>query len=184
MNQFVEVVESADSFDSLSDVERSLIAILLFATLWSAGLIYICIQSGKSHLPSGGGVNSKVTRIQNEVKEDRNGSKRDRTKIALTQYIDEVFPTVFQTKSAFARLTIEVTKHHRYLTLFLGDRHTTDRQRRLICLQMLTVQTMVMFMLAAFYEIQVFSIKLPMSFFSSPTFIMMYVCMYAFAVSG
>jgi hypothetical protein len=178
MNHFVEVVESVDSFDSLSDVERSLIAILLFATLWSGGLIYICIQAGKSHLPSGG-ANSKVTRIQNEVKEDRNGSKRDRTKIALTQYIDEVFPTVFQTKSAFARLTIEVTKHHRYLTLFLGDRHTTDRQRRLICLQMLTVQSMLMFMLAALYEVQVFTIKLPMFFFSSRTFIMMHdVCLY------
>lgn len=153
MIHFAEVMNSADSFNSVSDVERSLITILLFTTLWASGFIYIGFDSRKSHLSSG--VNSReAMRIKKEMKKDGIEKKED-PKIILTQYLDELIPTVFQTKSVLARLTSEVIKHHRYLTLFLGERLTTGRERRLICLQMLTVQSMLMFMLAVLYELQV-----------------------------
>lgn len=154
VTDFVEVVESADTLNSVSDVERSLIAILLFATLWGGGLIFICVHSRRKL--SEAQANSRVGRARNKVKKDLNGKMAEEDpKIILTQYIDEIFPTVFQPKSVFVRLTSEVTKHHRYLTLFLGDGHTTDRQKRLRCVQMLTVQSMLMFMLAVLYELQV-----------------------------
>lgn len=209
------MVESADTFNSVSDVERSLIAILLFVILWGVGFVFICIHQSetsvhslvariqkdvkndqkenekektKSHTRGNHPqtcVNSKVVRIEKEGNKDGHESEKEKAKIILTQYLDEIFPTVFQTESAFVRLTSEVMKHHRYLILFLGDRQTTGRQRSLICLQMLTVQSMLMFMLAALYEIQVWMQHTNKMYFSFPTLLMdIYIHVFVFTVSG
>jgi hypothetical protein len=80
--------------------------------------------------------------------------------ILLGRYLDEIFPTVFHAESYFRRLTNEIVKHHRYLLLFSSkgdDLHATTMKRIVTCAHLLTIQTLLMFMLAVLYDLQVYS---------------------------
>ena len=73
----------------------------------------------------------------------------------LVNYVSEVFPAVFSNKPIFGRIVGEITRHHRYLTLFTAERgETGDKARILTGFQLLSVQTMLMFLLAWLYDIQ------------------------------
>jgi hypothetical protein len=151
VTNFVEVSESVEGFNSLSDVKQALIAITMFAVLWGGGAILICILFRKQRLKIIG-----INPIQEaEERHNQREMSSGEAKKYLTAYVDEVFPAVFQTSSRFLRLLSEVMKHHRYLTVFSPHGEVSDGRRMLICLQLLTVQSMVMFMIAALYEIQV-----------------------------
>jgi hypothetical protein len=150
VTNFVEVSESVEGFNSLSDVKQALVAITMFAVLWGGGAILICILFRKQRLKIIG-----INPIQAEERHNQREMSSGEAKKYLTAYVDEVFPAVFQTSSRFLRLLSEVMKHHRYLTVFSPPAEVSDGRRMLICLQLLTVQSMVMFMIAALYEIQV-----------------------------
>ena len=69
--------------------------------------------------------------------------------------MSEVFPAVFSNKPIFGRIVGEITRHHRYLTLFTAERgETGDKARILTGFQLLSVQTMLMFLLAWLYDVQ------------------------------
>jgi hypothetical protein len=147
VTNFVEVTETVEGFNSLSDVKQALVAITMFAVLWGGGGILICALFRRQRLrvvatAQGGG-------LKRDIK------TRDEARKYLIAYVDEVFPAVFQTSSRLLRLLSEVMKHHRYLTVFSPYGDVSDGRRMLICLQLLTVQSMVMFMIAVLYEIQV-----------------------------
>ena len=72
----------------------------------------------------------------------------------LGRYITAVFPSVYHTESRW-RLYEEVVKHHRYLSVLSTHEHMTDTKRIIIMVQLMTVQSMLMFILAFVYEIQV-----------------------------
>jgi hypothetical protein len=149
VTNFVEVTQSVEGFNSLSDVKQALIAITMFAVLWGGGAILICILFRKQRMKIG------MSLIRAEERHHQREMTSGEAKKYLTAYVDEVFPAVFQTSSRFLRLLSEVMKHHRYLTVFSPHGEVSDGRRMLICLQLLTVQSMVMFMIAALYEMQV-----------------------------
>jgi hypothetical protein len=167
----VKVSEGVEGFNSLSDVKQALIAITMFAVLWGGGAVLICILFRKQRL--------KIGTNSLRAKEVRN-HRAEMTSVEANQYLidymDEVFPAVYQTSSSLLRLLREVMKHHRYLTIFSSQGEVSDGRRILICLQLLTVQSMVMFMIAALYEIQV------RSFFFNPSINIF--CNYFFILSS
>jgi hypothetical protein len=70
--------------------------------------------------------------------------------------VDEIFPAVFQAKSPLQRLWGEISRHHRYLMLFIPNKHEKYSQRSLTAIHLLTVQSMLMFIVALCYDLQVF----------------------------
>eukprot|EP01032_Pedospumella_encystans_P023687 gene23687-26804_t len=73
----------------------------------------------------------------------------------LTDYVVKTFPSVFSNKPFFSRLYGEVKRHHRYLTLFTApEGESGDKQRILTGVQLLSTQTMLMFLLAMLYDVE------------------------------
>jgi hypothetical protein len=75
---------------------------------------------------------------------------------SLLRVVDEIFPAVFQAKSPLQRLWGEISRHHRYLMLFIPNKHEKYSQRSLTAIHLLTVQSMLMFIVALCYDLQVF----------------------------
>ena len=68
-----------------------------------------------------------------------------------------MFPTVLCEKSTWESLWIETYKHHPYVKLFaVAESAEAEEKRVLIGLHLLTIQTMLMFVLALCYDLQVF----------------------------
>jgi hypothetical protein len=65
-----------------------------------------------------------------------------------------VLPSVFRAKAGLTRFWEEVSKSHRYLLLFTASGEDGDKKRMLTGLHLLTVQSMLMFILAVFYDLQ------------------------------
>ena len=73
----------------------------------------------------------------------------------LESYIYEVFPSVFSQQTRIHRIVDEVKKHHRYFTIFTAaPGEIGDRNRFLTGIQLLTIQSMLCFLLAFFYDLQ------------------------------
>jgi hypothetical protein len=66
----------------------------------------------------------------------------------------EVLPSVFRAKAGLTRFWEEVSKSHRYLLLFTASGEDGDKKRMLTGLHLLTIQSMLMFILAVFYDLQ------------------------------
>ena len=69
--------------------------------------------------------------------------------------MSEILPSVFRPKTGLVRFWEEVSKTHRYLLLFTASGEDGDKKRMLTAIHLLTVQTMLMFILAVFYDLQV-----------------------------
>lgn len=65
---------------------------------------------------------------------------------------------MFQSKSGASRVWDEIRKHHRYLILFSAEGESGDSVRMLTGVHLLTVQTMLMFVMALCYDVQVLNI--------------------------
>lgn len=76
----------------------------------------------------------------------------------LTNYVDELIPRVFHQQSYLKRIWDEILQHHRYITFFYSrlEGKQADYKRILTITHLLTVQSMLIFMLAVFYDLQVF----------------------------
>eukprot|EP01038_Epipyxis_sp_PR26KG_P011403 gene11403-15285_t len=70
----------------------------------------------------------------------------------LETYVSQLFPSVFSSKPFMYRLYDEVKKHHRYLLVLRSE--SGDAKRILTGIQLLSVQTMLMFLLALLYDLQ------------------------------
>ena len=148
-----------DSFSSIGDFAspdafaRSLTVILLIVVLWVGGfsLVVVCALRRRS---------TKKTdedNKQNELKVKSATVSRSPIAICnnLQEYITEIFPSVFTSKSRIHRLVDEVKRHHRYLnilTMSKGD--FGEKTRILIGLQLLTTQSLLIFLLSVFYDLQ------------------------------
>jgi hypothetical protein len=89
----------------------------------------------------------------------------------LMGYVDSVFPSVYQSKRWLSRLLSELGKHHRYMVLLMPTRDESMEKRRILTgVQLLTVQTMLMFLLAVACDIQVSIGKCLLFFFLLLTF--------------
>jgi hypothetical protein len=69
-------------------------------------------------------------------------------KRVLLAYVDSVLPLVFVQKGSWAGRWREISRHHRYVLLFTASGERAREERERVGIQMLTVQTMLMFLLA------------------------------------
>ena len=153
-NEFKNTFNSADDLTSAAALKRVLIVIIMFSTLWAGGLLVIfgCTWRRaalkKVHKKEGKQLERTVQYVQD--KQSTNLAHK-----YLTDYVMETFPSVFSNKPFFSRLYGEVKRHHRYLTLLTApETESGDKQRILTGIELLTVQTMLMFLLAVLYDTQ------------------------------
>jgi hypothetical protein len=72
----------------------------------------------------------------------------------LSQYVKSIFPVVFDNRPRLLRLVDELRRHHRYLLIFTAaPGEMGDSKRIMSRIQLLTVQTMQLFLLALFYDL-------------------------------
>ena len=70
----------------------------------------------------------------------------------LSNYLATIIPRAFSNKSILARMKEELMRHHPYLRLF--NVKQSDRSPMLTTIQMVTVQSLMMFVLAMLYDLQ------------------------------
>ena len=151
--QFFGTMETAGDLNSASSLKKTLIVILMYSILWSVGLLGIlgcsCLQRVNSHKLGGEEAlmlkkeKAMLTRSNQDIKQ------------YLMSYVNEVFPSVYQTTSSMDRLWTEIKKHHRYLLLFSTSGEIAESKRMMTGIQLLTVQSMLLFILAVCYDLQV-----------------------------
>jgi len=150
---FVTTVSTSSELDSVEDLEKAVIVILLYGVMWTGGLLGIMMCSFRQwHLYRKVGENLSYSEKREKLASFAK-SKAD-VRNYLTAYVNEVFPAVFLTKSVMRRLFDEICKHHRYLTLLTASGINGDSKRILTGLHLLTVQSMLMFVLAVCYDLQ------------------------------
>jgi hypothetical protein len=128
----------------------------MFSTLWGAGMMLLstCFVRNYMSMQKKLKVISRMKIAAASGVED--GNTLQEAKERLLNYIESVIPSVYSDqKSKICRLLAELRSHHRYLTLFtLGDGQLGTMGKILIITQVLTMETMQMFLLAVLYDLQ------------------------------
>ena len=151
----VNKFSAASSLTDSSDIEKSLIVIIMFATLWSAGFALLAICNWRKS--SKKKVNEKEENFLEDRKRDAEAAQSSvAVQEYLSNYIIEIFPAVFQKKSRFQRIVREIRNRHRYIALFCSEERGTraDQARVLKVFQVLSTQNLLMFLVALLYDIQ------------------------------
>ena len=163
MSQFVsdEFIKTLLTSNDLtaSSIQHVITSIVLFMSLWTLGVLSGWYNAWAAMRDSR---KRKINALLHGTKMNavaKNTNSPEMLKDYLVKYIDEIFPSVFRPLPWTERLVREITTHHRYLRAFWKtDNH---KERFVITIQLLTIQTMLMFMLAVFYDVQVKSNALP-----------------------
>lgn len=149
---FEETMVSAKDFDSLADLKKVLLVLFLYVALWGAGLLGISICTWHRRR-----LDSRIKVVGSTLDKKKAEAQTKKSKESIKQYllgyVDEVFPSVFRPQSPIYRLWGEISKHHRYIVLFTAKGTQGDNIRRLTAAHLLTVQAMLMFMMALVYDI-------------------------------
>jgi hypothetical protein len=147
---FVETISTPLDLNSGGDLKKVFIVIILYGVLWVGGLGLILVSAYRS------------SRGQKSV---RNGNKTSFLKSdnhlrvvqdRLVKYLNATLPAVYQNQGWISRMMSELRKHHRYFVLFSSHKEDSAsiRRRALTGIQLLTVQTMLMFLLAMACDLQ------------------------------
>jgi hypothetical protein len=153
-SQFEDTFSSADDLTSLAALKRVLIVILMFTTLWACGILLLCGCTWRlaTHKPKHA---MDDQNLDKKLQNAQNSKSANMAHQYLTDYVIETFPSVFSNKPFFSRLYGEVKRHHRYLTVLTApEGENGNKQRILVGVELLTVQTMLMFLLAVLYDLQ------------------------------
>jgi hypothetical protein len=158
-SDFKVTAMTANQLDA-SSVSESTAVLLMYGLMWGVGLLMISVnlfkQRSRSSLEHGAKQKQQTgTRTPNQAKDSDSMSQSDDVKRMLAKYIDEIFPTVFQSQSYFRRMMAEVMKHHRYIVLLTSRGEDLNTKKIITCIHLLTVQSMLMFILAVLYDLQV-----------------------------
>jgi hypothetical protein len=151
VDEFVATVLTSDELSS-SSLKEGITIILMYGVFWAiglAGLIGCAYRQRRSE--------SRKLGLDRKTPSHAPRSK-DEIRQNLTSYINELFPSVFQSQPYLSRLFREISKHHRYLILFTasgGEGASSSSHNLITGIHLLTVQSMLMFMLAVFYDLQV-----------------------------
>jgi len=151
-NEFAGTLSTPPTFNSWDDLTKVMIVLLMFGTFWGAGfgLILLCICKRQS--------SQKKERLDKvEMIKKREISSKIRSPVAIREYLIEyansVFPEVFRPKPFITRMCNEISKNHRYIYLFTSSGKGSDKTRILTGVQLLTTQSLLMFLIAVFYEL-------------------------------
>ena len=142
---------------SMHDIRASLLIITMYSILWGCGLLgmyelfrshYCCAQRKTTPDDS-----------ENFASEDiGNFSLEDRKKYLL-QHIDSALPFIFQslnnTDSTLSCIWKTIVHHHRYAVVFTASGPTAKDIRIYMGIYLLTIQSMLMFIMAVVCDLQV-----------------------------
>jgi len=153
-NNFKDTFSSAEEINSLAALKRVLIVIVMFSAMWAVGLMMIfgCIWRRKYMI--------KVNVMDQALVERKRRVAQVSYSVAMVQqnllnYTSQLFPSIFSNEPMSRRIWSEISRHHRYLTLMTASKgESGDKQRILTCIQLLSLQTMLMFLLALLYDMQ------------------------------
>lgn len=144
---------STTSTMTTESIKHVIIVIIMFAVLWTigSGLIIMYVIRSKYALLW------KNQDIQLNLERRKRSASMAKSPFAiqsyLTEYVNTVFPSVYNEKPFISRIWGEIMRHHRYVHLFIGS--STRTTKGIISgIQLLTIQTMLMFLLAVFYDLQ------------------------------
>jgi hypothetical protein len=152
--EFAATLETAATLNSAADLRKVLIVIVAFVVLWAAGFVTITSAAFRSK------IDAPAHQAQKQSFERmKRYAQAARSPVAigeyLTGYINEVFPSAFKDKPSLYCLFDELYRHHRYILLFsCSNDEKSDKNRVVTGVRLLTVQTMLMFLLAVFYDLQ------------------------------
>ena len=153
-SEFADTFNSADDFNSVEDLNRVLIVIVMFSTLWAAGLLLIFGCAWRRQLMQGANL-----KAEGKLERKMQSAQVSRSPAAVRQYLADyvvaIFPSVFSNKPFLTRLYGEIKRHHRYLRLITApEGDAGDKERIITGIHLLTVQTMLMFLLSLLYDVQ------------------------------
>jgi hypothetical protein len=145
----------ADTFtaapNTFTSLQRAQIVIFAFIVLWVVGFILIGSVPLRKYLLKG---SLKISNMARKVKLEGDSESSVKIREHLKQYIKTIFPLVFDNKPRLLRLVEELRRHHRYLLIFTAaPGEMGDSKRFLSAVQLLTIQTMLLFLLALFYDL-------------------------------
>lgn len=146
-------VATAFSFDSVADVKKVLIVVIMFLSLWGVGLVLVFSCALKEQMEVDV---AKKHRKELERKKVLLSTEHSTVAVAerLKDYVNEVFPATYSKKPMVWRLLGEIRKHHAYLVLFSSKGEQEAADHIITGIRLLTVQTMLMFLLAVFFDLQ------------------------------
>jgi len=146
-----DTVITARNFDSESDVEYSLHVVLLFGIMWAIGFFAIAVIIWNSKSTQAEISFDTLTAMCKSLKREDSCSKDEIYDILLA-YVNSVCPEVFRCGSSLSKLSKELLRHHRCFLVFsnLGDNSVNIKV--LSVLYVLTIQSMLMFLLAVLYD--------------------------------
>jgi len=152
---FVDTFSAAPSLTSGDALQKVLVVIIMFATLWFGGISVVLLCSWrKFHLK---GKNANESAQLNRKKQSAQKSKSPAAvREYLLEYVQECFPAVFRQKSTLLQFIEEIKQHHKYISLFVTTEkgEAADNNKILKAAEVLTIQGLLMFLLALFYDLQ------------------------------
>ena len=153
VHDFATTIATADDFNSLSDVKKTLTVLLMYVFLWAGGLLGVLVCTMRQTQKT---LNADIIAADLQHKKDIAATTRSKEAIRnyLTTYVNEIFPAVFRPTASAVRFWNEISKHHRYLLLFTATGKNADMTRILTCIHLLTIQSMLMFILAVCYDLE------------------------------
>ncbi len=153
--QFEKTLETADDLNR-SSFRKSSIVLTLYSSIWGLGFLAALFWLFQAQYEK-----RKVfpESQKNQIKVEPIVHSQEDILRAMNKYLEEIFPSVYQPYSYFTRMLDEILKHHAYIALFTthpGLEESGDPWKKIITLgHLLTVQAMVLFFLAVFYDIEV-----------------------------
>jgi hypothetical protein len=151
--EFVSTLSTAEDFNSLGDLRKTITVVLMYGIMWTVGVFGVMACSLRQ-------VHAKInSQGMSKLAKKKAIAMSTKSRVAIrnyvTAYVDEIFPSVFQPTPGVVRLWHEISKHHRYLLMFTAKGKNADSVRILTCIHLLSVQSMLMFILAVCYDIEV-----------------------------
>jgi hypothetical protein len=168
VTEFAETILTADDL-SASSLAKSQIVLLMFGILWGVGLLAIlshCLhqkrqmtkeiskencENGPSRTPPAlPSLHATAAAAAPPPEDD------DSMISSLQSYLEESFPSVYHSNSYFDRMVTEICNNHPYIEIFTSAGEENPELQKIVSfVKLLTELTMFMFMLAAFYELEV-----------------------------
>jgi hypothetical protein len=173
--EYISIMESAASFDSLSALKDTLLILITFAVMWLGMFAMVCgkeywqwyrSSSRSAHagatkattvVPSGSSKSSSKAGASGRRKSSVGALQLESLKYesledCLKDYIYELFSPAFSDDSETVRFLRELWNKHEYISIFTQTDFGTEQLIRVFCV--LTNLNANFFLLALFYDIQ------------------------------
>jgi hypothetical protein len=153
-SEFINILKSAGNFNSLEALLATQLILEAFAGLWFTTLlmVYLSELREKSFIIAGGRRKKESKTLLGAINKKKSGFVTERdVQESLKAYVSNFFPHVFSDKTQNTRLFYEITRHHKYFSVFGRE---IGIRKWLGSLEILTFLTFYMFVLAILYDIQ------------------------------